>query len=216
MTEPTNIPPATPAAAKKYTAVDYLFQFVTVTGGVLIALLIGSLVELNNNRALVAQARATNNREIAANKKDLDFTMSGMQRDFDQLEIGIRFANEILARKPISTRKVDFNLNLADLSMSGWRTAERTGALSHMDYADVQRLSLLYDLQDLVVTQQRAMLNQLADAMSILGEDFEPNQPNIADVERFRERLMRLRSALRVHRELAAQLAEKYGAALTP
>jgi len=214
MTEP--LEPPLPPPLKKYAAADYVFQFVTITAGVLIALLIGALVEWNNNRLLVAEARATINQEIAANKKDLDLTMSGMERDHEQLDTGIRFANEILAKKPISASRVDFNLNLADLSMSGWRTAERTGALSHMDYADVQRLSLLYDLQDLVVTQQRAMLSQLSDAISILGDDFDPERPNIADVERFRERLMRLRSALRVHRNLAERLAEKYGQALTP
>lgn len=223
MTEPIEPAPSSTSAnaggapaARKYTAVDYVFQFITITAGVLIALLIGALVEWNNDRLLVAEARATINQEIAANKKDLDFTISGMQRDLEQLDAGIRFANEMLAKTPISASKVDFNLNLADLSMSGWRTAERTGALSHMNYAEVQQLSLLYDLQDLVVSQQRAMLSQLSDAISILGDDFNPERPNVEDVERFRERLMRLRSALRVHRNLAERLAEKYGQALTP
>ena len=50
---------------KKYTSVDYAFQFITITAGVLIALLINGLVEWNDNRELAAQARATSQREIA-------------------------------------------------------------------------------------------------------------------------------------------------------
>ena len=70
MTEPTDAPP--PAAnAPKYTVVDYVFSFITITAGVLIALLINGLVQWNDNRELVAEARATINREIADNKKEL-------------------------------------------------------------------------------------------------------------------------------------------------
>ena len=70
MTEPTETPPA-PKPAAKYTVVDYVFSFITITAGVLIALLINGLVEWNATRALVAEARATIAREITDNRKDL-------------------------------------------------------------------------------------------------------------------------------------------------
>ncbi len=224
MTDPIDAPPP-PAhlrpgpggqPAKKYTAVDYLFQLVTITAGVLIALLIGGLVEWNNRRELVAQARATINQEIAANRKDLEVTLSGIERDLEHLDEGIQLANDILAKKPILKDTMNFHLNLADLTMSGWRTAERTGALSHMDYGEVQRLSILYDQQELLVAQPRGMLNLLSEAMSILAPGFDPDRANFDDVERFRERMMRLRSILFIHRQLATRLAEGYGKALQP
>ena len=56
MTEPVDITP--PPPARKYDLADYLFQFIVITAGVLIALLLNSLVEWNNNRALVDQAVA--------------------------------------------------------------------------------------------------------------------------------------------------------------
>ena len=37
----------------KYVASDYIFQFVTITAGVLIALLVNGFVELRDTRALV-------------------------------------------------------------------------------------------------------------------------------------------------------------------
>src|SRR5262245_37549911 len=143
MTKPGEVPPKAPS---KYTVVDYIFQFITITAGVLIALLINGLVEWNNNRALVADARETIAREIAANRKDLDGTLHGIDGDINKLEMALKFANEMLTKKSTSVNELNFHINLADLSASAWRTAERTGALSHMDYDEVQRLSLLYDL----------------------------------------------------------------------
>ena len=55
--------------APKYSPADYLFQFITVTAGVFIALVIDGLTDWNNNRELVAQARSTIAREIRDNKK---------------------------------------------------------------------------------------------------------------------------------------------------
>src|SRR5829696_4977643 len=80
----------------KYSLADYVFQFITITAGVLIALFINGLVEWNDNRELVAQARATLTREIADNKKDLDATMTGFDRDRKSLAEGIRFADDML------------------------------------------------------------------------------------------------------------------------
>jgi hypothetical protein len=213
MPEPTAVQPR---AAPKYTLVDYVFQFITITAGVLIALLINGLVQWNDNRALVAEARATIAREIAANKKDLDATLAGMDGDLRNLDSALTFANEMLTKKSTSINEIKLHINLADLSASGWRTAERTGALSHMDYEEVQRLSLLYDLQDLIVEQQRALVGQLGEVSAILSGsgDFDPEKPNLRDLELFRERLMRLRAAVVINKDVAARLAERYARAL--
>lgn len=211
MTKPAEVPPK---AASKYTLVDYLFQFITITAGVLIALLINGLVEWNHNRTLVADARATIAREIAANKKDLDATLASMDADVHRLESALQYANDMLTKKSTSINELNFHINLADLSASGWRTAERTGALGHMDYDEVQRLSLLYDLQDLIGEQQRALIGQLSEVSSFLSSDFNPDNPNRRDLEVFRERLMRLRAALLIHQKLATRLGENYAKAL--
>jgi hypothetical protein len=222
MTEPAGVPPRTVAetaaapSAKKYTAIDYVFQFITITAGVLIALLINGLVQWNADRALVAQARATIAREIAANKQDLESTLPGIRSDLDKLNAAVTFANEILAKKPSTIRSLTFNINLADLSASGWRTAERTGALAHMDYAEVQRYSRLYDFQDLIAAQQRTLVGQLADVTAILTEDFNPDAPTPGDIEVFRDRVLRLRGLLRLHVDMVQRLAGNYGEALAP
>ena len=211
MTEPTDAPP--PAAAK-YAVVDYVFSFITITAGVLIALLINGLVEWNANRELVAEARATINREIADNKKDLDATLAGIAGDLAKFDAAIQFASEMMATKKTSVNELNFHINLAELSSTSWRTAERTGALGHMAYEEVQRYSKLYDLQDLVVEQQRNLVSRLGEATAILNADFDPDNPNPKDLEFFRERVMVLRAHLGVHEQMAKRLAENYAEAL--
>ncbi len=148
MTEPVDVTP--PPAAKNYAFADYLFQFITITAGVLIALLINGVVELNNNRRLVADARATIAREIADNKQDMDKTLAGIQGDLAKLETAIKFANDMLTDQENQHQQARFSPQHGRLSSSAWRTAERTGALSYMDYAEVQRYPKLYDFQDLI------------------------------------------------------------------
>lgn len=200
--------------ANKYSFQDYAFQFVTITAGVLIALLVNGLVEWNNDRELVAQARATIAREIADNRRDLDATLTGIDGDVRKLEAGLTFANDMLSKRSTAINELKFHINLADLSDSAWRTAERTGALGHMDYPEVQRLSMLYDLQELIGVQQRELVSQMADVTAIIAPGFDPDKPNLQDVEIFRDRLMRLRAKLIIHADLAKRLAERYAEAL--
>lgn len=212
MTDPVDITP--PPPVKKYSFSDYLFQFVTITTGVLIALLINGLVQWTDNRALVAQARSTIAQEIAANRKDMDKTLAGIVQDKKGLDNAIKFATDMLTARKTAITELNLRLNFADVSSAGWRTAERTGALSHMSYAEVQRYSLLYDLQDVYTEQTRTMLGQLAAASAILTAGFNPDQPNQKDLEEFRSRVMLLQSALTIHEQMATRLNERYAEAL--
>ncbi len=200
--------------AAKYNLGDYAFQFITITIGVLIALLINGLVEWNRDRELVADARRMIALEIADNKKDIDATLSGVKGDIEKFESAIQFATDMLTKKKTTITELNFHLNLADLSATSWRTAERTGALSHMEYSEVQKYSKLYDFQDLIVEQQRNLVGQLGLVTAILSPDFDPDNPNPRDLELFRERAMTLRAALAVHAEMAKRLADNYAEAL--
>lgn len=122
----------------------------------------------------------------------------------------------MLASKTTKITQLDLHVNLADVSSTGWRTAERTGALSHMDYAEVQKYSKLYDLQDLFVEQQRSMVSRLAAATAILSGEFNPDDPNPKDLEAFREQVMLMRAALKVQEQFARKLAENYSDTLKP
>ena len=78
-------------------------------------------------------------------------------------------------------------------STASWRTAERTGALGHMDYAEVQKYSKLYDFQDLFIAAA-AQRPVAADAWPSvdLQADFDPDQPEPEGPGDFPERVMQL------------------------
>ena len=202
---------------KKYTLADYAFQFITVTAGVLIALFIDGLAERNNNRELVESARATIQRELADNKKDLEATLLGIAGDQEAMLNAIRFADEMLSAKRSNATSLQLHYNVADqVSDSSWRTAERTGALAHMDYAEVQKYSRIYELQDLFMQQQRQAVMQLTLAGAILKADFDPEHPNLKDMEIFRARVVDLMGLVKLQADFGELLVERYSTALQP
>ena len=114
---------------KKYTFADYSFQFITVTAGVLIALLIDGLAETKNNRELVAAAHATIVREVADNLKELEGLPKALEASRRRDRQLSEFANDVLSKGKIGRQvalSCNFNLpqprfvRLAD-RRSNWR-----------------------------------------------------------------------------------------------
>ena len=209
MTEPIDVTPP-PPAIKKYDLADYLFQFITITAGVLIALLLNGLVEWNNNRSLVEQARSTIRREVAANLKELEGLPENVKRSGTDLENSLRFADDLIATGKTDVRSLSLNFNLATLNASGWQSADRTGALGHMDYAEVQEYSELYALQELFENQQRKAVDLVAAGSAFVSPAFDPTKANRDDLVRFREHVMLLQANLLVTEQLGQQLQKGY------
>lgn len=200
--------------AHKYSASDYVFQFITIMAGVLIAMLANGMVERSRERQLVAEARDTIQREIADNKKEIDSTVASFPRDLQALDSALQFVDDMLSAGKTTITSIELHYNMADLADTSWRTAERTGALSHMDYGEVQKYSKLYDFQELFVTQQRGAVAQLSLASALLGPGFDPDKPSRGDLEVFRERVRVLRAGLLIQRDFAKRLADNYAEAM--
>ena len=174
-------PPHAPAHSVK----DFLIQLLTITTGVLIALSIEGLTEWNHHRLLVREAKETIGREIADNKSALARHFSEWDRSTEGIDKALQLANELLATRKTDIHTIELGYHLSSLSDASWRTAERTGALAYMDYADVQDYAKLYGEQDLYVSQQRRVLDRTVSALSMVtGGDPDKAPPN--DLERFR------------------------------
>ena len=104
-------------------------------------------------------------------------------------------------------------VHLSSLSDASWRTAERTGALTYMDYSDVQHYARLYGIQELYVSQQRRILDRTVSALSQLGGG-EPHKAPPNDLERFRLDLMTLPGEMLADKQLGEALAKAYDEAL--
>jgi hypothetical protein len=202
---------------KKYTFADYAFQFITVTAGVLIALFIDGLAERNSNRELLDSARATIRQELADNRTDLEKTLLGIAKDQEAMLSAITFADDMLSAGKTKIDSVNLHYNAADqVTDSGWRTAERTGALALMDYSEVQKYSRIYDFQALFLEQQRQALAQVVLAGSIFRGGFDHDHPNQKDLETFRARVKDLLALIDLQQQFGKKLLEDYAEALKP
>lgn len=194
--------------ASKYSAADYAFQFIVVTTGVLIALFIDGFVGRSNNRRLVAEARATIQREIAENLKEIEGLPGAVAASNAQVDNALKFANDLLEKGKTDVHSLNLGFNLATLNQSGWRSAESTGALAHMDYAEVKEYSELYELQDLFVSQQRKAVDLVAPPLMLAASD--PTTASKEELAVFRSQLSLIKANLFVVQELGKPLTEAY------
>ncbi len=205
-------PPRTAAHSVK----NFLIELLTITAGVLIALSIEGLREWNNHRQLVKETHETIAREIADNKGAIERHLAGAEEREKDVDTSMQLANELLKTKTSSIRSLSLGFHMSSLSAAAWQGAERTGALTHMDYADVQKYAKLYGTQSLYDDQQRRLMAQTVAALSALagGYDSDPHKAPPEDLERFRQNLMALRGLLLVDRQLGGSLLKIYSEAL--
>jgi len=192
----------------KYGAADYVFQFITVTAGVLIALMIDGLVDWKSTRDLVADARAAIRREVADNLKEMEGRPKAIQKVTDDIDNALKFAKDLVATGKTDINELNVRFDLATLNESSWRSAERTGALAHMPYDEVKQYSELYAFQDLFTTQQRQAVDLVTSAIVIAAED--PTKASKEDLMRFRDQLRSLKATVYVTDQLGTQLVEAY------
>jgi hypothetical protein len=85
-----------------------------------------------------------------------------------------------------------------------------------MDYAEVQRYANVYTMQDFLVQQHRRALDALSAALGILGagEGGDPTKAPPAELERFRQQVVALRSVLFVEEQMTRRASEVYKQAL--
>jgi hypothetical protein len=124
-------------AGRKYVLADYLFQLVTTTAGVLIALFVNGLMDWSGDRALVREARSTIAREIVENKRQLQGMIEQTDARAKDLTNAMHLAEDLIATGQSAVRSVNLGFRLGSLSSTGWRSAERAGALAHMDSSEV-------------------------------------------------------------------------------
>lgn len=191
----------------------FFIELLIVTAGVLIALSVDSLREWNQYRMLVREARATIAREIADNKKEVDSSLSEVEARKANIRNAVTLANDLLATRKSAIQEFRLGFSIAEVSSAGWQSADRTGALSHMDYSEVQKYARLYAFQELFAAQQRQAVQRIASAIAILS-DVNPHDAQPDDLRAFRQHLLALGGELDVERQLAERLSGLYADAL--
>jgi hypothetical protein len=205
--------PARRSRASVDTLRGFALELAIVTVGVFIALSVDSLREWNQHRTLVRDARATLAREVADNKADLDKTLGAATEYKRQIANALQLAGDLLTKKESTITQVQLGANLADLTDAGWRSADRTGALGHMDFAEVQRYSRLYELQELFVDHQRRSLDRATAALALLSGG-DPHGASPSDLEAFRHQVLGMNGDLIITEQIGKRLSESYAGLL--
>jgi hypothetical protein len=190
-------------------------ELATITVGVLIALSLEGIRQRVSDRALVREAERTLVVEIEENRAEIESVIAGDEQRQAALEQALRFADELLENGATEVDELELGFSLAEVSSASWMTAERTGAIAHMDYERVRAMSRVYEAQDLFIMQQRQNLARLATAMAMLSTGDDPTQAAADDLRRFREEVLGLRAELYIQRQLAERVRALYVEALS-
>jgi len=191
----------------------FLLQLLPVTAGILIALLIDGLVELQRERALVSAARSAIAAEISANASDLNAKLAALTTMQDDLARVSQLVDDILNSGRTAIDEFGYDMPRANLDRASWESAERTGALGYMDYEDVRKYSGLYALQDRVQESQRDVLARLP-VLGIIVHAMSSGDPEgyVQDLQNKRADVAEVQVALRNYVDLANALAAEYAA----
>jgi hypothetical protein len=142
----------------------------TVILGILIALSLEGLIEWHHHRSLAEEARSNLTAEIRENRQllagGLPATPAAEQRLKATIETIEAYRKD---RRDDRTSKLDWSFGLFPLSATGWSTASSTGALSYMDYSEVQGYTRAYVLQDEFLTMQQNALGKWLDLQKWLA-----------------------------------------------
>ncbi|HEY1741634.1 MAG TPA: hypothetical protein VGG18_00605 [Granulicella sp.] len=171
---------------------DFFIHLLTITVGLFIALTLEAGVEALHHRherkeaeAMIRQELMDNRERIQQNAARIKTEIAGMTKVLQALEALSQ------GQPPGAIEDKDFDFGEGPIQDSAWRTASSTGALSYMEYAEVERFSDAHKEQD----QLEAMEQQTLDDYLQLGAVLVPHGVNVSP-ERAKEALPYARHAI--------------------
>jgi hypothetical protein len=172
---------------------DFLLHLVIISVGLLIAVGIEGLVELHREHKLVAEARATMREEIQHNADQMKEAVVNLDRQAATMKKNIETLTRIQENpKDKESQNASINADFSTLGLrdTAWKTAETTGALSFMPYAESLRYSNVYSSQQDFLIQQSKILDDEAQFLGLIAKtdfghgDITKEQASLA-LERF-------------------------------
>jgi hypothetical protein len=183
-------------------------QLATITMGVLIALSLEGVTAWFHHRALVREARANIVSEIADNKKDLDGVLRKAVESEANLKQALRFVNDLLARKKSDIHTLTMAYVAAQLSSTSRSTAETTGALGYMDYAEVKSYAPAYDVQQQYMRLQDRLLEAWIPMLNAAQED--PDKLSEPELLEWKRQILTALSYLQAEAGIGKSLSGEY------
>lgn len=136
---------------------EFFLHLFTITIGLLIAVGIEAAVEHHQRHELASQAKETMTAEIRKNAVSMADALQTIGKEQEKLKQNLAGIRKIqLNPKDPSGRNLnlDISYNTTGLEDTGWKTAQATGALAFMPYAESERFSSIYDIAQTFLKDQ--------------------------------------------------------------
>jgi hypothetical protein len=147
---------------------DFFLHLFTITIGLLIALGLEAGVEALHHRHQREEAEMLIRQEMAANRKAVVDGEPGLQTEIQAMTKVLGALEAASEGKPVAFEEGDLKFGEGPMQDSAWLTAATTGALSYMDYAEVQRFSSAYKEQEQLQAMEQVTLNDYLELVPIL------------------------------------------------
>jgi hypothetical protein len=148
---------------------EFFLHLFTISVGLLIAVGIEAAVERHQHRELAAEARDTMTAEIRKNSSNVADALKDIDQEQQKAKDNLAKVRKVqLNPSDPSSRSLnlDITFNTTGLEDTGWRTAQATGALAFMPYAESERYTSIYRVGEEFLKNQ----DQLSeDESRILG-----------------------------------------------
>jgi hypothetical protein len=190
---------------------DFFLHLLTITIGILIALSLEGIVEWIHYRNLVHIAEANILNEIRRNQEELTKTVADMKTTKQQLGHFVELVHKLESDRGTPLSDINLDWTIASLHATSWNTASATGAVAHMSYDEVERYTVVYDLQQQFVAEQdRAMgsANAVLGLTTLLSKDAK--KVSLSELENAERTIGLALAETRMREEIAVALNREY------
>jgi hypothetical protein len=196
---------------------ETLREVAIITIGILIALALDGVVDWRREERLVRETRTSLRDEIRDNAKDLSGMVAALPSTRSQLEQILNILGRVLQYREnkqgtapdTSSLSKPFGIFTIDLSSTARATAETRGALGHMSYAEVQRYSTVYGLQQEFMRLHARMYDSFIQMDSV--RQISTDQLSRSELETWRQNLLITLGYLRALESMGKTLLPVYG-----
>jgi hypothetical protein len=137
----------------------------------LIAVGIEAAVERHQHRELAAEARDTMTAEIRKNSSNVADALKDIDQEQQKLKDDLAKVRKVQLnpRDPSSRNlNLDISFNTTGLEDTGWRTAQVTGALAFMPYAESERYTSIYSVGEEFLKNQDQLSEDESRTLGII------------------------------------------------
>ena len=160
---------------------EFFLHLFTITIGLLIAVGIEGAVERHQHRELAAQARNTMTAEIRKNSQNVADALKDIDSEQQKLKDNLARVRKVQVNPQDPGAKnmsLDISFNTTGLEDTGWRTAQVTGALAYMPYAESERYTSIYRVADEFLKSQDQLSEDESRFLGVI-ERFHIGEGNV-------------------------------------